>query len=157
MGTVDLLLVVLLAVASILCGVAIWALLDVMKTARSVRELSDDTRERLVPLLDKADVTVDAVNAELLRVDAIITQVEETSDRVEPCLGDDLDIVNAPAEIVNDVAVRIRRAWKDKQVASKAAAIEQVESVPDEPPDEECRLWTRQALTRYPCILTCEN
>ncbi len=136
MGTVDLLLVVLLVVASILCGVAIWVLLDVLKTSRSVRELSDDTRERLVPLLDKTDVTVDAVNAEILRVDAIITQVERTSDRVSHASETISDIVNAPAEIVNDVASRVRRAWKDRREATKAASIEQAEPTSDEGADE---------------------
>ena len=137
MGTVDLLLVVLLVAASVLCGVAIWALLDVVKTSRSVRELSDDTHERLVPLLDKADVTVDAVNAEILRVDSIITQVERTSDRVSHASETISDIVNAPAEIVNDVAVRVRRAWKDKRQASKAAAHEEAQPEPGEPAAEE--------------------
>jgi hypothetical protein len=70
------LLAVLLVLASALCGVAIWALTEAVKTARSARLLADDMDTRLVPLLDKADVTVDAMNAELLRIDQIVTRVE---------------------------------------------------------------------------------
>ncbi len=76
------LLAVLLVVASALCGVAIWALTEAVKTARSPGSLADDLDTRLVPLLDKADVTVDAMNAELLRIDQIVTRVEEVTDRV---------------------------------------------------------------------------
>jgi len=118
--TTDVLLVVLLIAASVLCGVAIWALREMISTARSVRELSDDTRTRLVPLLDKADVTIDAVNAELLRIDAIITQVEEASARMSHASDTISDIVSTPAEIVNDVAGRVRRAWKDRRRAADA-------------------------------------
>ena len=136
MGTVDLLLVVLLVAASALCGVAVWALVDMVKTSRSARGLSDDTRERLVPLLDKADVTVDALNAEILRVDAIITQLERTSSRVSHASETISEIVNAPGEIVGDVAGRVRRAWKDKRRASEAAAREQAAETPEEPAEE---------------------
>lgn len=121
METTDFLLVVLLVAASVLCGVAIWALREMISTARSVRELSDDTRTRLVPLLEKADVTIDAVNAELLRVDAIITQVEEASARMSHASDTISDIVSTPAEIVNDVAGRVRRAWKDRRRAGDAS------------------------------------
>lgn len=128
METTDVLLVVLLIAASALCGVAIWALREMIATARSVRALSDDTRLRLVPLLDKADITVDAVNAELLRVDAIITQVEEASARVSHASDTISDIVSTPAEIVNDVAVRVRRAWKDRRRSADTAPQPEAES-----------------------------
>ena len=138
MGTVDLLLVVLLVVASALCAVAIWALFDMVKTSRSVRGLTDDTRERIVPLLDKADVTVDAANAELLRVDAIITQVEQASSRVSHASETITEIVNTPAEIVNNVAGAVRRAWKDKRQADKVAAVERdADSEPGDPAEAQ--------------------
>ena len=75
------------SLASALCGVAIWALIEAVKTARSAQLLADDLDARLVPLLDKADVTVDAINAELLRIDEIVTRVEEVTDRVDEHLA----------------------------------------------------------------------
>jgi len=120
--TVEPLLVVLLVAASVLCGIAMWALVELGKTARSIRRLSDDTQVRLVPLLDKTDVTVDAVNAELLRIDAIITQFEQAGARVSHASGTISEIVNAPAEIVNDVAGRVRRAWKDRRRGAEASS-----------------------------------
>lgn len=107
--------VVLLVIASVLCGFGIWALIEVVRTARSVRVLSDDVNVRVVPLLDKADVTVDALNAELLRIDQIVTQVEEVTDRVNNTSKTVQEVANAPAEIVNDIADRVRRAWKTRK------------------------------------------
>ena len=64
---------VLAVAAIVLACVAIWAIFVLVATVRDLRVAVEDVRSRLVPLLDKADVTVDAMNAELLRVDAIVT------------------------------------------------------------------------------------
>ena len=118
METVTVLLSALIVVAAVLCGVGIWALLEGVKAARSVRILSDDLDARVVPLIDKADVTVDALNAELLRVDAIVTRFEEISDRVETTSRTVQEVANAPVEIVTDFADRVRRAWKTRHHAT---------------------------------------
>ena len=107
-----ILLGVLLVVASVVCGVAIWALLEGVKTARSARTLADDLDERVVPLLDKADITIDALNAELLRIDSIVSRIEEVTERVESTSRTVQGVANAPGEIVTDIAERVRRAWK---------------------------------------------
>jgi hypothetical protein len=127
------LLAVLLVLASALCGVAIWALTEAVKTARSARQLADDMDTRLVPLLDKADVTVDAMNAELLRIDQIVTRVEEVTDRVNSTSRTVQEVANAPGEIVNDLADRVRRAWKTRKQPSREPADV---PVPDEPESE---------------------
>jgi len=115
--TTSVLLSILIVVACALCGVAIWALFEAVKTARSVRVLSDDLDARIVPLIDKLDVSVDAFNAELLRVDAIVTRFEEISDRVESTSRTVQDVANAPVEIVTDIADRVRRAWRTRKSA----------------------------------------
>ena len=115
MNVVTVLLCVLIVVASVLCGFGIWAIVEMVKTATSVRTLTDDLDSRLVPLLDKADVTVDALNAELLRVDGIVTRFEEISDRVDSTSRAVQDVANAPVEIVTDIADRVRRAWRTRR------------------------------------------
>jgi len=67
-------------------------------------------QDRLVPLAEKADVTVDAMNAELLRVDMIVTQVEEVSQRVSSASSAVQAIVNLPAGAVNELSDRLRKA-----------------------------------------------
>jgi hypothetical protein len=113
-GTVTVLLGVLIVAAIGLCGTGIWAFIEGVKTARSMRVLTDDLDSRVVPLLDKADVTVDAINAELLRVDGIVTRFEDVAERVESTTRTVQEVANAPAEIVNDIADRVRRAWKTR-------------------------------------------
>lgn len=115
MSATTALLAVLLVVASALCGVGIWALVESVKTARSLRRLVVDLDVRLVPLLDKADITVDAMNAELLRLDQIVTRVEEVTDRVSDTTRVVSEVASAPGEIVNDLADRVRRAWKTRK------------------------------------------
>lgn len=128
MNTVTVLLSVLLVVASLMCAVAIWAITEFVKTAKSVRTLSDDMDVRLVPLLDKADVTVDAANAELLRIDAIVTRMEEVTDRVNSTSRTVQEVANAPVEIVSEIADRVRHAWKNR----RAPAAETGEPAPEE-------------------------
>ena len=129
MTITDALLIALLVVATALCAVGIWALVEFVKTARSIRTLADDVDVRAVPLLDKADVTVDALNAELWRIDGIVTRVEEVTERVDNTTRTVQDVANAPAEIVNDLAGRVRRAWKTRG--------RQHEGVPDQPADSD--------------------
>lgn len=105
------LLLVLLIAACAACGALIWLSVEGVQTARSVRRLSDDMDVRLVPLLDKADVTVDALNAELLRVDGIVTQVEDATGRASDAAGTVRDVVNAPVELVSEIGVRLGRLF----------------------------------------------
>ncbi|HEY5541116.1 MAG TPA: hypothetical protein VIL41_06660, partial [Coriobacteriia bacterium] len=105
----SILLGVLLVLASALCAVGMWALREGVRTARSARVLADDLDARSVPLLEKADITIDALNAELLRVDGIVSRIEEITDRVESTSRTVQGVANAPAEIVTDIADRVRR------------------------------------------------
>ena len=67
------------------------------------------------PLIDKADVTVDAMNAELLRVDGIVTTIEEVSDRVGETTRTVHAVTNAPKEIANAMGPQLRAAWRSAQ------------------------------------------
>lgn len=122
MDTATVFLIVLLVAATAACGFVIWAVFELVATSRSARRLADDLDATLIPLLGKADVTVDALNAELLRVDEIVTRIEEVTDRVSSTSKTVQDVANAPAEIVNEIAVRVRKAFKSRKHASHVAA-----------------------------------
>jgi hypothetical protein len=117
-GINDVLLTALLAFSSALCVVGVWAAATAARAANSLKILADDLDARVVPLLEKADVTVDAINAELLRVDAIVSNIEEITDRVGSTSRTVQGVANAPAEIVTDLAERVRKAWKRRQSVS---------------------------------------
>ncbi len=102
--------VALLLAAIVLCAVGIWAFVRLGLASRSMQTLADDLDERLVPLVDKADVTVDAMNAELLRLDMIVTQVQEVSGRVTSASNAVAAIVSAPVGAVNELSERLRKA-----------------------------------------------
>lgn len=119
-GTNGILLTVLLVAASVLCLVGMWAVFEAGRASRSLRALADRLDSRLTPLLEKADVTIDALNAELLRVDAIVSRIEGITDRIESTSRTVQGVASAPAEIVTDIADRVRRAWKRHQAESAA-------------------------------------
>lgn len=121
MDTATVLLIVLLVAATAVCGFVIWAALELVGTARSMRKLTDDLDASLVPLLEKADVTIDTINIELLRIDEIVTRVEEVTDRVSSTSRTVQDVANAPAEIVSDIADRLRKAFKSRRHVTSAA------------------------------------
>jgi uncharacterized protein YoxC len=78
----SVLLVVLVVVAIGTLGVLVWALLRAVDTMTSVKRLADDTDRELMPLVAKADATLDAVNAELERVEVIVDQVQDVAETV---------------------------------------------------------------------------
>ena len=100
---------ILLFAAIVFCVAGTWAFVRLVFTARSVKTLADDMETRLVPLAEKADVAVDALNAELLRVDMIVTQIEDASDRVAAASSAVHAVVNAPLGAVNELSDRLRR------------------------------------------------
>jgi hypothetical protein len=130
-----ILLGVLLAVATVACALGIWAFIEGARSARSLRVLSDHLDASMMPLLEKADITIDALNAELLRVDAIVSRVEEVTERMDSTSRAVQGVANAPAEIVTDIADRVRRAWKHRQAeaAAQAADREQASQQHEEP------------------------
>jgi len=92
-----------------LCGTAIWALVVVMRAARSTTKLADDLDAKLPPLIDKASLTLDAVNAEVARVDDLVAQIEEVSDNISSTTRAASEIVGAPAAAVAGLGDRARR------------------------------------------------
>ncbi len=138
MDTAAVLQIVLLVLASAACGFVIWATLELVRTLRSTRVLVERVDLNLIPLLEKADVTIDAVNVELLRIDEIVTRVEEVTDRVSSTSRTVQEVANAPAEIVNDIADKVRRAFRSRKHASADAATagSADETASTEPSDE---------------------
>lgn len=97
-----------LTVATIvLVGVAIWAVRALILALADLRVTLEDVRSRLVPLLDKADVTLDAVNAEILRLDAIVTQAEGVGDAVSSAS----EFIRSPVNSAAQGLARLVRAF----------------------------------------------
>lgn len=147
MDTLPALSIVLVVAAIVVCGLAAYALVTLAGTMRSVRKLSDDLDERLVPLLDKLDVTVDAANAELLRIDNIVTVFEDASAKVSATTAAVHDAVSAPKELVENVGVRLRAAWKHSREQHGTRAVANTAEAIDDGADEDAAPTASMQMT----------
>lgn len=102
--------IALTAVTIVLVAVAIYAVYAILKAVRALLQAVEDVRGRLVPLLEKTDITVDALNAELLRLDAIVTQAEGVGDAVSTAS----EFLRSPVNSAARGAARLIRAFGKK-------------------------------------------
>ena len=108
MDVADALGIALTIITIILVIAGIFAVSVLLRAVRNLLAAVEDVRSRLVPLLDKADITVDAVNAELLRLDAIVTQAEEVGDAVSTAS----DFIRSPVSRAADGIARLARSFR---------------------------------------------
>lgn len=97
----------LTAVAIVLSLVAIYGIVVVVRAVRDVQAAVEDVRVRLVPLLEKADVTIDAANVELLRLDAIVSQAEGVTDAVSTAS----EFIRSPVNTAAQGVARVIRSF----------------------------------------------
>ncbi len=108
-GATSGLLIALYATLTALAGVGIWALFVLVRTAEATRSLVRHLDAGLPPLIAKASATLDTVNVEMVRVDGLVTQLEEVSDKVTSTTRAASEIVGAPAAAVAGLSQRARR------------------------------------------------
>lgn len=95
--------IVLVVAAICACAMIVWALWVAIGMMRSLQAGFEEIRSRLVPMLDKADITLDAINAELLRIDAVVSRFESVSEKVASTTHAVQEAVNAPMEALSSV------------------------------------------------------
>jgi hypothetical protein len=98
---------VLTVVAIVLSLVAIYGIVVVIRAVRDMQAAVEDVRVRLVPLLEKADVTIDAANVELLRLDAIVSQAEGVTDAVSTAS----EFIRSPVNTAAQGVARVIRSF----------------------------------------------
>lgn len=81
-------------------------------TSDEARKAVSEVRESIVPTMGKVDVAVDAVNANLLRLDSIMGDIEETTEQVASASQAVSNLVNAPVDVVSTLADRFRKMWR---------------------------------------------
>lgn len=118
----DVLGIVLASLMIVLALAALYAVRAAVLAMRDVRSAVMEVRDRLVPLLVKADVTVDAVNVELLRLDQIVTQVEEVGDAVSVAGEFIRSPVNSAAYRIAKFARGLKRSGRTPSTQSREDA-----------------------------------
>jgi uncharacterized protein YoxC len=108
-GARDVVGVVLDVVLIALAGAAVYAVVVLVATLRSARKLLDDVDARLPNLIDDADITVQAMSLELMRLDDILGNVQEVSDTVGSATRAAEEAVQVPIQKAQEYAERARR------------------------------------------------
>lgn len=107
MDTASVLGIVLTVLAIALVAFAIYVLVVALRLARELQSAASDVRTRLVPLIEKADATLDIMSAELLRVDGIVSDIEQVSGAVSSA-G---EVIRGPINVVQTLGGRLARAF----------------------------------------------
>ena len=115
----EILLIALLAVGIVAVITLIRALSRLTEFAESATATADEARktvtevrEAIVPTLVKVDVAADGVNANLLRLDSILGDIEATTEQVAGASVAVNSLVNAPVDVVSTLAERLRKFWR---------------------------------------------
>jgi ABC-type Fe2+-enterobactin transport system substrate-binding protein len=104
--------VTLYAAAIVVVVLAGWGVIEVVKTARSARRLADELYATVPAVLERADSTLTAFNRELARMDGVVTQLEEVSDRVTSTTRAAQELVEVPAAAMSGLANGARRFFE---------------------------------------------
>jgi hypothetical protein len=104
--------VILCTAALVVVVLAGWGVIEVVRTARSARRLADELLSTLPGVIERADATLTAFNRELARMDGVVTQLEEVSDRVTSTTRAAQEIVEAPAAAMSGLANGARRFFE---------------------------------------------
>lgn len=107
MDTASVLGIVLTVLAIALVALAIYALVVALRMVRDLHGAVTDVRSRLMPLIDKSDATLDLLNAELLRVGGIVSDIEQVSGAVSSAS----EVIRGPMGVVNTLGGRIARVF----------------------------------------------
>jgi hypothetical protein len=100
--------IVLTIVAIVLAVAAIYGVFVLVRAVKDLQMAAEDVRSRLVPLLEKADVTIDALNAELLRLDAIVSQAEGVGEAVSTAS----EFIRSPVNTAAQGIARLARSFR---------------------------------------------
>ena len=92
-----------------LCGTGVWGIVVLARTAKSTQRLVEDLDHRLPPLIDKASATLDSINDEMVRVDGLVTTLEEVSDKVTHTTRTASEFVNGPVAAMAGLGDRARK------------------------------------------------
>ena len=95
-----------------------WLIVVLARAAKSMKHINTITAEaeeqvtpslkRVEPLIDRAELTVDTLNLELLRVDAILEDVEQVTDVAGSAAETASTLANAPTNAVAALAEKLR-------------------------------------------------
>jgi len=94
----------------LLVGFVIIVLIQLKKTLISIDVLVRQVNTELIPILSKAQTTLDEVNSELSRVNGIVNSIQDVSERVQTTTDTAKKLLGSPAVKLSGVATGLRVA-----------------------------------------------
>lgn len=141
----------ILPIVYIVVGVAlVWFVVELALTIRKARSTVDDVQKQIAPtlanveqltedakpLVERASLTMDAANLEIMRVDEILQDVGQITDTAARAVSTVDNVANAPMDLVNSITSKVRSKLAPKQASdvskqmgeAKGAAREEAEA-----------------------------
>jgi len=89
------------------------------KTMDEAERAITELRTSVVPILNKADESMDALNVQLGRLDNIMSDFENTTQKVAHTAETASGIVQTPVDFVAGVADKLMRGWRVRRAQSQ--------------------------------------
>lgn len=130
----------------LLALVVIWFVVELIITVRKSRVVVDDLQKsidsavstintvsaelepalkKVDPLMDRVGLSVDALNLELLRIDEVMDDVKTMSSSAASATKSINSVASAPADLVNNVANKVRHRFGSKSASKTTLKIEE--------------------------------
>lgn len=144
MGTSEVLHIVLIVAGIVALAALIWLLVELVMTVRKARDTVDAVQKQLEPtlanveeltegckpiiskvdpLMDRATLTIDAVNLEIMRVDKILEDAGDITSKATSAVNAVDAVANTPLSLINTASTRLRDAFKPKAASDESAAL----------------------------------
>lgn len=101
-------------------------LVDAEPIVKNAKTMTDDlvpVVKKTEPLVDRVQLTLDAVNLEMMRVDEILEDVSQITDTAASATTAVDNIAHAPVKAVSNVATRVRGAFGTKSASDESAQL----------------------------------
>lgn len=124
--------------------VVIWLVIELAITARNTRKTLKDVQEsvdkavqdvnkitneiipavqKIDPMMERLNLTIDAANLELMRLDDIMSDVSEITSKGVKAANSIDTVTSAPLNLVNNVADKVRRRFGPKKASKNSLKI----------------------------------
>lgn len=91
--------------------------------AKAMTESLKPAIAQIDPLMDRINLTMDAANLEIMRVDEIMQDVSTITGQLADTSTTVNEITNVPLNAVNSVTSRVRGVFKNRSASSASAAL----------------------------------
>lgn len=135
---------ILLPIIYIMVGCAlVWLLIELSLAVRKTKKVVVDLKDQLdptlanvekitteiPPMMEHLQLTIDAANLEVLRVDEILSDVADMTNAANKAIGTVDAVANAPVELVNALASKIRGKFGGKDASSESIKLGESKAV----------------------------